>query len=477
MKKLAINAQELRDKIYGCWMGKNIGGTLGGPYEGRREILDVQGYSTPAGEPLPNDDLDLQLVWLKAVQEHGPRAINARLLGEYWLNYITPHWNEYGVCKSNMRAGLLPPLSGEYRNEDWKHSNGAWIRSEIWACLAPGCPDVAIRFAYEDACVDHGAGEGTYAALFTAAVQSAAFVVSDRDELINIGLSKIPPDCRVAGSIKIALDAHAKGLTWQQARELVVEDSKDLGWFQAPANVAFVVIGWIYGNGDFGKSITIATNCGDDTDCTAATLGATFGIILGKNGIPSEWIEPIGDRILTISVDRGSMIVPGTLAELTDQVIAMTPHSLAAFKCNVEITDANTDLAGIKDLNLTDDAVARKIWGRSPYAVTYDFIHTSVALDYCQAPEIKPGVPFKLKITLANNLPDLRHIELIWRLPDGWSVSPGNKNHVALGAKSEVCVEITADQVPEAVNRGVLEILAPGRPNVGFIPLIFFAAD
>jgi ADP-ribosylglycohydrolase len=261
MAQIAINRDELRNKIYGCWMGKNIGGTLGGPFEGRQDLLDVTGYVTPKGEPLPNDDLDLQLVWLKAVQERGPLGINNQVLGEYWLNFISPYWNEYGIGKGNMRAGLLPPLSGEYHNH-WKHSNGAWIRSEIWACLAPGCPDIAIRYAYEDASVDHGGGEGTYAALFTAAVQSAAFVVSDRDELIKIGLSKIPADSRVAQSIGIAVTAYEEGLSWQDARNKVVEDSEDLGWFQAPANVAFVVIGWMYGEGDFGKSICIATSCG-----------------------------------------------------------------------------------------------------------------------------------------------------------------------------------------------------------------------
>ncbi len=196
MANLIINRDELRDKIYGCWLGKTIGGTLGMPYEGGTDMHDVKGYKNISGEPAANDDLDLQLVWLKAVMENGIRAINSRLLGEYWLNYIPPYWNEYGTGKGDMRAGLVPPLSGEYRNERWKHSNGAWIRSEIWACLFPGRPDVAIKYAFEDACVDHGTGEGAYAALFTAAIQSAAFVVSDRDELIRIGLSKLPPDCR-----------------------------------------------------------------------------------------------------------------------------------------------------------------------------------------------------------------------------------------------------------------------------------------
>ncbi|HCE01512.1 MAG TPA: ADP-ribosylglycohydrolase family protein, partial [Armatimonadetes bacterium] len=53
-------------------------------------------------------------------------------------------WNEYGIGKANLRAGLPAPLSGSVDNR-WKHSNGAWIRSEIWACVAPACPDLAAR--------------------------------------------------------------------------------------------------------------------------------------------------------------------------------------------------------------------------------------------------------------------------------------------------------------------------------------------
>ncbi len=351
MGRILISREDLRNKIYGCWMGKSIGGTLGAPFEGRQQVNDVTGYTNIIpGEPLPNDDLDLQLVWLKAVQERGPLGVNNRVLGEYWLNFIPPHWNEYGISKANQRAGLVPPLSGEYRNEKWKHSNGAWIRSEVWACMAPGCPDIAIRYAYEDASVDHGGGEGTFAALFTAAVESAAFVVSDRDELIRIGLSKIPPDCRVARSVGIALDCNSKGKSWLEAREAVVKDSEDLGWFQAPANIAYTVIGWLYGEDDLGKSICIAVNCGDDTDCTAATLGAILGIIRGKTAIPQEWVDPIGERILTVAVDRGSFLPPQTISDLTDQVMLQVPLMLGTYRAPIDISDGRTDISGVKDL-------------------------------------------------------------------------------------------------------------------------------
>jgi hypothetical protein len=34
----------LYDKIYACWLGKNIGGTLGTPVEGRMEVMDLTWY-------------------------------------------------------------------------------------------------------------------------------------------------------------------------------------------------------------------------------------------------------------------------------------------------------------------------------------------------------------------------------------------------------------------------------------------------
>ena len=44
---IKINKAVLRDKIYACWIGKNIGGTMGGPFEGTEDILDIQGFTTP----------------------------------------------------------------------------------------------------------------------------------------------------------------------------------------------------------------------------------------------------------------------------------------------------------------------------------------------------------------------------------------------------------------------------------------------
>ena len=99
---MKLSFHEYLDKMRGCWNGKNIGGTLGTPFEGMRGLFDIQYYSQPLDKPLPNDDLDLQLVWLNAVEKYG-RNINRELLGEYWLSFIYPDCAEYGAGKNNLR--------------------------------------------------------------------------------------------------------------------------------------------------------------------------------------------------------------------------------------------------------------------------------------------------------------------------------------------------------------------------------------
>lgn len=497
---IKLNKETLRDKIYACWIGKNIGGTMGTPYEGTRELLDIQGFSTPEGVVLPNDDLDLQLAWLLAMEEHGPYQLNAQILGEYWLAYVVPHWNEYGIGKGNMKAGLLPPLSGQYRNI-WRNSNGAWIRSEVWACLAPGCPDAAIRYAMEDACVDHGMGEGTYAEFFTAALESAAFVIQDIRQLIEIGLSKIPPDCRVARSIRIAVDSYDKGVDWKKARQFIIEDSADLGWFQAPANVAYVILGLLYGEGDFKKSMILSINCGDDTDCTGATLGSIFGILNGTAGIPEDWKKHIGDEIITISLNNANRNFVKTCTELTDHVFTMAPMVLKANRAAVELTDGPDEIPSEDIAALKQNSTVKKLWERPGYSYTVDFVHASARVEFDGEPVIVPGGSLTVRIIFQNRMYEVKHLHVRLHLPEGFTASGRrdvylnhelaridfeqrhqlpegfHSDHIPSPGPEYTDREavwegvITAGEQVDAMNRIIAEVTCDGHPTVGLIPI------
>ena len=197
-----MNRRILRDKILGCFNGKNVGGTLGAPFEGKNGFFDIDYFIQPNidGNPLPNDDLDLQISSLNAVMRFG-RNVNSEILAEYYNIYVNPSWAEYGVGKSNLRRGIPTPISGYHCNR-YKDSCGSFIRSEVWACLCPGHPEIATRYAYFDSSIDH-ADEGTFGEVFWAAMQSAAFVESDIKKLIDIGLSYIPKPSTLYKAITI----------------------------------------------------------------------------------------------------------------------------------------------------------------------------------------------------------------------------------------------------------------------------------
>lgn len=475
-----INLAEYRDRVLGCWTGKNIGGTLGEPFEGQRDMNSVTFYTRELnGVPAPNDDLDLQLVWMLAVEEKGLYRITPQVLGEYWLNCITGPWNEYGVCKSNMRNGFYPPLSGSVNNERWKFSNGAWIRSEIWACLFPGSPDEAVCYAYMDACCDH-CGEGIYAEMFTAALQSAAFVVRDIRQLIEIALAKIPPDCRIARVVRLVCEYYDKGAGIVDTREAIVKDSEDLGFFQAPGNIGFVILGLLFGEGDFGKSICLAVNCGDDTDCTAGTVGATLGIMYGRSHIPVKWVEPIGESIKTCSITtydtNGVLSYPKTVGELTDRI---TKLAILARLENPTLPDISKRAASVSSgylEALKDSAVVRaRLWNRSPYELLFRLPFVDFAVDYEGGPLMESGESKRLTLKLFNTPGPETTARIQFHLPEGWRMSP------APGAVLTVkCVEImqvevtlTAGEFPDAFVYLPVDVRLCGRlhPTIVHLPV------
>lgn len=298
-------------KVLGGWSGKTIGGTLGAPFEGQKEMLNLSFYEPVPQGGVPNDDLDLQLVWLDALQKHGP-DLDANILAEKWLAHIKYPYDEYGVAIANLKRGLRPPISGLYNNP-FHDCMGSPIRSEIWAFISPGNPLRAIEYAYQDAVVDH-AYEGVYGEVFLAVIESMAFVESDAETLIEYGLAAIPRDCRVARAVQDTIKWYHQGLPWQETRGRILHYHGHHNFTDCPQNIAFIILGWLYGEGDFGKSITTAVNCGYDTDCTGATLGAILGVISGADKIPPKWLEPIGDEIVTGGIE--GIDPPATVEEL-----------------------------------------------------------------------------------------------------------------------------------------------------------------
>jgi ADP-ribosylglycohydrolase len=309
----------LKSRIQGCWLGKAIGGTLGLASEGKMERLHFSFYDPVPTIAPPNDDLELQLVWLHLV-EHSGRRLTQSDFAKAWLDHIHYMWDEYGRCRWNLRRGVPLESVGTFENH-FHAGMGSPIRSEIWACLFSGDPDSAAHYAALDASLDHGV-EGIAGEVLFAAMQSAVAAGQSLVDAIALALRYIPAESETAEAIAFILASHRSGLAdWDCWKELLARHGND-NFTHSPLNVALTIWALWYGAGDFEKSILLAVNGGYDTDCTAATVGATLGFILGAEGIPVKWIAPIGEDVFVGPGILG-ISAPKTLTELTERTEAL----------------------------------------------------------------------------------------------------------------------------------------------------------
>ncbi len=524
-----LKFKEYYDKVYGCYLGMNIGGTLGAPFECFRGVYNVEWFMQDVSQPIPNDDLDLQLVWLRAVEMEGPK-IDSHILAEYWNTYISATLSEYGTGKNNFNMGIMPPLSGYMRNEN-RDSNGAWIRSEIWACLAPGNPALAANYAYYDSSVDHSS-EGVYAAVMISVMQSAAFFERDIYRLIDIGLSYIPEDCGVAKAVHAVIDAYKSGKTWQETRKilfkLVPSSFGNMGgyWkgtaevpacpacpvqepetdipeavhgYDAPWHIGGVILGLLYGEGDFGKSICLSVNIGEDTDCTAGTVGAILGIIHGASGLPENWKNACSDKISTwtLRIDQ-NLRLPKTIAQLAHRIARLVPQVLGArcklFPFDVGETPDFSKLECFYEIqpiphfeytkgqfepHLQEDAkeliseqgkTVRKHFGLYNVLVTFDD----------DLVKITAGKTKTLQLTFLNMLFDPQYLTVrLLGIPEGWSCNLGEEFCVGLEHwhgghnNNSVTLELTPSEQTKGSHTIVMEISSYGRMTKNYLPITF----
>lgn len=476
-----MDIREYRDRVSGCWLGKNIGGTLGMPMEWERKKNDVTYYTHDiTGEPLPNDDLDIQILWLLALEEKGI-DVDAKILGEYFNEYMIFTHAEYGTAKTNLRAGLQPPVSGSFNNR-FKDSCGSYIRADIWACLYPGYPHLAAKYAFEDAIVDHGDGEGVYAEVFVAAMESAAFYEKDVQELIRIGLSYIPEDCAVSRAVRDAVATYQQGMTMEESREYIMknyighlewhgisEEDEKKGYaegkmgFDVPSNIMIIIYGLLFGEGDVEKAMCTAVHYGEDTDCTAGTIAALYGIMHGVGIFDEKWTKPIGNKLVTISINPFLMYgkIPKTVEELTERVVLLHQQAFAKY----QLTDWQGECFYAKPyfLNIYDEMKV----------VRYQFPYLNVRLDYCGEPVLKRDEPKRIKFILSNTskavTSDRVNVYLYAR--EGCQVLPQSEQSVFLtmahmgdGIK-EIEYEILVEGVMKPIYRFVAEFVYEDSQN------------
>ncbi len=316
-----ITYERYLDKIYGCFLGKTVIGTLGAPYEGIKMPLELPFSPEMVNTMLPNDDLDLQVLWLDVAERYGKAFTSAQLL-ERFCTHCDYSPGEYAVMRKNFARGILPPASGAFSNDFYISGMGCPIRSEIWACLAPLDPQAAAAYAYRDGVLDH-AGDSVYAEQFLAALEALCFGVDettcDLYALIDEAVALTAPVVCVNGEhlrrpegnrfFELVADTVAWCRETDDVKRILRRILHKYGHPDCTnlyQNMGITLAALLCGGLDEIKTGMDALNCGFDTDCTCATAGAIIGLIRGAESLEAEYGWGDIRYVLGVRSDRRS---------------------------------------------------------------------------------------------------------------------------------------------------------------------------
>ncbi len=318
-----MSSESYRDRVYGCWAGKCLAGAIGMPFEGVPYQPDLRPESIYVQDEVPNDDLELQLVWLIALERYGVN-LTTEHLAEFWLKDIRHGFDEYSIALRNMRRGIMPPASG-YEDNFFADGMGAAIRSEIWALVFPGQPNAAAHFAAMDAVVDHW-GDGVWSEVFLAVAECCLFENNDVAAALLFALDSIPETTRLSPALRKVFELYEQGCGAEEAKSIIMQQFAHHNFTDCVMNLAILTYALLWGGGDFVKTVLYAINCGRDTDCTAATCGAFLGVAYGVDVIPEELMKK-----LSLDIALGEVIgqlegIPKTLPELVERTVALREH-------------------------------------------------------------------------------------------------------------------------------------------------------
>lgn len=220
MKKF-LDYETYLDKVYGCFLGKCIGGTAGGPAEGRKELLDFPLDENILHTSLPNDDLDLQIMWLELIEDKG-FDITSRDMAEAFYTQVPYGPGEYAVFQKNYERGIYPPLSGSFNNRYYKNGMGCPIRSEIWACLFPGDCKTATKYVKMDGSLDHEK-DSIDAEIFLVDLETNLFFSNDLNSSINNALANVP-DGKLKSVLSDTVTMFDDNYDWKFARGMILRN-------------------------------------------------------------------------------------------------------------------------------------------------------------------------------------------------------------------------------------------------------------
>lgn len=300
--RASLTADDYLDKCRGALAGQIIGVSYGAPYEfnyvGKIQDDPIRPWKPEFIENgFSQDDLYVEVTWLKALQKHGLDVTYAQA-GRAFADteYGLAHANNTG--RENVRAGIDPPLSGHPKNTRHADDIDFQIEADVLGMICPGLPRESNRLCDVFGHIMNY-GDGVYGGMFVAGMYAAAyFENADVEKVVHAGLACIPEKSLYHQCISDTIRWYHENpdnwkATWRLLEDKWQDDMDCVPGkkfnIDARINGAYIVVGLLYGRGDLARTLEIATLCGQDSDCNPSNAAGVLGCMKGFRGLPAEY--------------------------------------------------------------------------------------------------------------------------------------------------------------------------------------------
>ena len=384
-----ISHDDLIDKLSGFWIGQLLGNYIGFPFENRYVeeplpiFVDRIYTANYDGEPalmindrdrrghipimasalqgaFSDDDTDIEFITLHAVEKYG-LDITYPEITQMWKTHINNFiYVANREARSLMDQGLVAPDTGRKENNSNWFQIDSQLVNEIWSAFYPGMTKQAAGRALWGARITND-DWGTHPTIAYGAMISAAFFEKDVQMLVEIGIEAVPSEGPFAEGIRDVVQWHSEHDDWRDTRKLIHDKyyAYKKGSYEAPVSrVSSLVNGLagvmavLYGEGDFMKTVGIATSAGYDCDNQAATTGGLIGVLNGLSGmgeaaiahsvsLPTRgrWTEPFNNSYVNITREEVRLRTP--ISEIVQRIAAIAKTAILENGGRMEIRDGD----------------------------------------------------------------------------------------------------------------------------------------
>lgn len=355
--ELVVSRAEYRNKLHGFWLAQSIAnwtglvtemdkiGNMGDIKTGEFYTRDDWGQpDQPSiwGEGVPSalsptidfvfedttgvwgadDDTDIEYIYQHLLFQHKTAILSGEQIRDGWMTHIKKEEENY-LWVSNQTAldlmyeGLLPPATGDPRNNPDFEMIDAQLTTEIFGLFSPTRPDFALKMALLPI-QNVARNEAQEIAEFYVIMYSLSVTVNS-DEPINDQLKQIADTARKhldddgypAEMYDFVKQQYELGFTWEETRDDLYTryqvnqldgydiTSKNLycnGCFAAGINFAASLVSLFYGEGDLKETIKIGALAGWDSDNPTATWAGMLGFILGVEGVEKAFDRSFSEQ-------------------------------------------------------------------------------------------------------------------------------------------------------------------------------------